>query len=102
MVNQATFQVTDHIMSDGTKVFWKFTYNEGLMIGASMELNAATGNSSYLTNAHHIAGFMINNEVAAAYGNVLNDGNAASCTGDCAQFKGRLPISYATLCQGYQ
>ena len=89
MVNQATFQVTDHIMPDGTKVFWKFTYNEGLMIGASVELNNATGNSGYLTNAHHIAGFMIANEFAAtAYGHVLNDGDATNCTGDCAQFKG--------------
>jgi hypothetical protein len=75
--------------TDGTKVWWKFTYNEGLMIGASVELNEATGNASYLTNAHQIAKFMVNNEVTpTAYGNVLYDGDNTGCGGDCHQFKG--------------
>jgi predicted alpha-1,6-mannanase (GH76 family) len=89
MVDQTTFQVCDHINTDGTKVWWKFTYNEGLMIGASVELNEATGNAAYLTNAHKIANFMVNNEVVAtAYGNVLYDGDNTGCGGDCHQFKG--------------
>src|SRR3954468_18833548 len=72
MVNSATFQVGDHIDPDGTKVWWKFTYNEGLMIGAAVELNEATGNAAYLINAQNIANFMIVNEVAStANGNVL-------------------------------
>jgi predicted alpha-1,6-mannanase (GH76 family) len=48
MVNPVSFQVCDHINPDGTKVWWKFTYNEGLMIGASVELNEATGAAMYL------------------------------------------------------
>jgi predicted alpha-1,6-mannanase (GH76 family) len=89
MVDQTTFQVCDHINTDGTKVWWKFTYNEGLMIGASVELNEASGNATYLTNAHQIANFMVNNEVTATvFGNVLYDGDNAGCGGDCHQFKG--------------
>jgi len=89
MVNATTFQVGDHINPDGMKVWWKFTYNEGLMIGAAMELNEATANVAYLVNAQNIGGFMITNEVAAtANGNVLYDGANNDCGGDCHQFQG--------------
>jgi predicted alpha-1,6-mannanase (GH76 family) len=90
MVNQSTFQVCDHInVTNGTKVWWRFTYNEGLMIGASVELNEATGSASYLAIANDIAGFMVNNEVTStAYGLVLYDGSNTACSGDCHEFKG--------------
>ena len=88
MVNQSTFQVCDHLDTAGNKVWWKFTYNEGLMIGAGVELYEATGNLTYLNNAHSIANFMVNNEiVATAYGNALHDGDNSGCGGDCHQFK---------------
>lgn len=88
MVNSTTFQVCDHLNPDGTKTWWRFTYNEGLMIGASVELNEATGSASYLANANHIAGYMINNEVTAtAYGPALYDGSNTGCNGDCHEFK---------------
>ena len=100
MVNQSTFQVCDHIDPDGTKVWWKFTYNEGLMIGASVALYEATGHSAYLTNANRIANFMLNNEyTTTAYGNVLYDGDNAGCGGDCHQFKGP---AYRYLMQLYR
>src|SRR5258706_10922498 len=63
MVNSTTYQVCDHLQTDGVKVWWRFTYNEGLMIGASVDLNEATGDTHYLTIAHHIAGFMVNQEI---------------------------------------
>ena len=89
MVNAVTGQVCDHINPDGTKVWWRFTYNEGLMIGASVELYLATGTFNYLSNAHRIAGYMVSNEVTpTAYGSVLFDGDNAGCGGDCHQFKG--------------
>jgi predicted alpha-1,6-mannanase (GH76 family) len=88
MVNPTSYQVADHLQPDGTKIWWKFTYNEGLTIGASLELNEATGDASYLTNAHHIASFMVADEVVPTrFGNVLYDGADSGCTGDCAQFK---------------
>ena len=37
MVNPTTFQVCDHLNPDGSKTWWRFSYNEGLMIGASVE-----------------------------------------------------------------
>ena len=89
MVNPATYQVCDHILPDGTKVWWKFTYNEGLMIGASVTLNQATGDLSYLGRANNIASFMINNEVTSTTnGPVLYDGDNTGCGGDCHEFKG--------------
>jgi predicted alpha-1,6-mannanase (GH76 family) len=88
MVNQSTFQVCDHLNPDGTQVWWRFTYNEGLMVGASVAMNQATGDSSYLTKAHNIAGFMLNNEVTGTpYGSVLYDGSNTGCGGDCHEFK---------------
>jgi predicted alpha-1,6-mannanase (GH76 family) len=88
MVNQSTFQVCDHLDTAGNKVWWKFTYNEGLMIGASVALYEATGSSTYLNNAHNIANFMVNNEfVPTIYGNALYDGDNSGCGGDCHQFK---------------
>jgi hypothetical protein len=88
MVNLSTGQVCDHIDPDGTKVWWKFTYNEGLMIGAALDLHAATGDTNYLTHAHLHARFMVQNETAnTAYGRVLHDGSNTGCGGDCAQFK---------------
>jgi predicted alpha-1,6-mannanase (GH76 family) len=83
------FQVTDHINPDGTKVSWRFTYNEGLMIGAAVELHLATGESAYLQDAHRFAQFMLREETAATrFGNVLHDGSNTACGGDCHAFKG--------------
>ncbi|HYG37346.1 MAG TPA: glycoside hydrolase family 76 protein [Cytophagales bacterium] len=89
MVDKNTYQVADHINTDGTKVWWKFTYNEGLMMGAALEMYKASGNRNHLRRAHNIANFMVNNEtVTTSYGKVLSDGNASQCGGDCHQFKG--------------
>ncbi len=89
MVDWNTSQVCDHINADGTKVWWRFTYNEGLMVGAGLELYLATGDSTYLLNAHRFATYMTGNEVAAtAFGRVLSDGDNSSCGGDCHEFKG--------------
>jgi predicted alpha-1,6-mannanase (GH76 family) len=89
MVDPISHQVADHLQTDGTKVWWRFTYNEGLMIGASVELNLATGDSSYLTNANNIAHYMVQNEtVSTGYGPVLYDGANSGCGGDCHEFKG--------------
>jgi predicted alpha-1,6-mannanase (GH76 family) len=89
MVDAATYQVADHLNPDGTKVWWRFTYNEGLMIGAGRALYLATNDATYLADAHHVAGFMVRNEVTPTrYGPVLFDGTNEGCRGDCHQFKG--------------
>jgi predicted alpha-1,6-mannanase (GH76 family) len=89
MVDPASHQVIDHITPAGQKVGWKFTYNEGLVIGAAVALANATGDPSTLALAHDVASFMLASEtVPTALGPVLSDGSDAQCTGDCAQFKG--------------
>ena len=89
MVDPTTFQICDHMNTSGTKVWWRFTYNEGLMIGASVELYEATGSPSYLAAANNIAGYMIGHEVTpTSYGPVLYDGSNTGCGGDCHEFKG--------------
>jgi predicted alpha-1,6-mannanase (GH76 family) len=89
MVDPQSFQVADHINPDGTVVWWRFTYNEGLMIGASVELYEASGDPTYLSNAYAIADFMITHEVRSTdYGNALYDGTNLRCGGDCQEFKG--------------
>src|SRR4030095_10249519 len=88
MVNQSSGQVADHISPAGVKTFYGFTYNEGLMIGASVELNEATGDAAYLTKGHKIANYMITNQVTStAYGKVLYDVNNSTTTDDAHEFK---------------
>jgi len=104
MVNTTTYQVADHIeASSGDVVWWKYTYNEGLMVGASVALHCATANATYLDNAHAVAGFMYTNETVrlanSTHSLVLTDGDANSCTGtDCPQFKG-IAFRYLNMLQ---
>lgn len=92
MVDPATHQVTDHVNPDGELVRWRFTYNEGLMIGASVELYRATGAPEYLETAREIASFLLARETEpsplGSPGAVLTDGDETRCTGDCHAFKG--------------
>jgi predicted alpha-1,6-mannanase (GH76 family) len=89
MVDPMTYQVFDHVNPDGTIVRWRFTYNEGLMIGAAAELYLATGDTRYWNDAHAFAAALVRDQTRpAAQGTVLFDGTNSSCTGDCAQFKG--------------
>ena len=89
MVDPTTHAVIDHIDPTGKLTRYKFTYNEGLMIGAAVELYGATGDASYLADAHAIASYLLASETeSTADGTVLSDGSNASCSGDCQQFKG--------------
>ncbi len=78
MVDPTTFAVSDHIAPNGTVTNYKFTYNEGLMIGAALALGEAD-------DANHIADYMLAKETKAG---ILNDGTNTGCSGDCQQFKG--------------
>jgi predicted alpha-1,6-mannanase (GH76 family) len=101
MVDPTTYQVTDHITSAGQKVAWKFTYNEGLMIGAAVALAQATGDASSLALAEHLASFVESSETeVSSLGVILTDGTDTTCTGDCMQFKGIAARYLATLYQG--
>lgn len=89
MVNPATGQVADHIDPKGQVTWWRFTYNEGLMIGAAVELYRITRDPDYLEDAHRFARFMVAQETTPTrFGRVLHDGGNNQCGGDCHQFKG--------------
>lgn len=97
MTDPATHQVFDDIRPDGTIKKYRFTYNEGLMIGAAVELYSATHDASYLADAHGTAGWMLAHETEASPdGTILNDGTNTSCGGDCQQFKG-IGFRYLSL-----
>jgi predicted alpha-1,6-mannanase (GH76 family) len=97
MVDATTHQVFDHITSSGEIVPWKFTYNEGLFIGATVELAKASATPSMLSLAAPVAGFMRSSETTTgSLGLALYDGTNSGCTGDCAQFKG-IGFRYLTL-----
>lgn len=81
MVNSTTYQVCDHLVphQDNVQlVWWKFTYNEGLMIGASVALYRATNDAQYLANAYKIVKFMTVQETKEQ---VLFDGTNSGCDG---------------------
>jgi predicted alpha-1,6-mannanase (GH76 family) len=87
MVDPATGQVADHVEPSGEKVWWRFTYNEGAMIGAALALHRATHDAGYLAVARRVGAFVRSAEVAAtSSGAVLSDG--PRCDGDCEEFKG--------------
>ncbi len=98
MVNPTTHQVADHVSPAGKITWWKFTYNEGLAIGASTALYNMTHDATYLKDAHDVANFMMQHETTNAAGwKVLFDGYG--CSGDCDAFKG---IGYRYLLALYE
>jgi len=87
MVDRHTGQAADHLRTDGTRVYWRFTYNEGLLVGAAVALHRVTGDEAYLRDARRLAAFLLAAETAPTpFGPVLSDG--PDCTGDCDAFKG--------------
>jgi predicted alpha-1,6-mannanase (GH76 family) len=87
MVDRASGHVYDGIDNAGNvNTAWSFTYNEGLFIGAIVELAQATGDTSNLPLAHTVAGYMMSHEIeTTALGTILSDGQ---CSGDGEMFKG--------------
>ncbi|MBV7530617.1 glycoside hydrolase family 76 protein [Chitinophaga sp. sic0106] len=93
LVDPATGLVWDGINQDGSGQVtknWNFTYNQGVFIGAGVELYKLTGQNIYLNDALKTAG----NTLAGGFtnGNILKDeGN-----GDAGLFKGVL-VRYLML-----
>ena len=87
MVDPTTGHVDDGIDNAGTiNTTWSFTYNEGLFIGAVVELARGTGDSSHMPLAHQVAGYMMSGEIeTTSFGTILSDGK---CSGDGNMFKG--------------
>jgi predicted alpha-1,6-mannanase (GH76 family) len=86
MVDPKSGHVYDGFDNAGTiNKAWRFTYNEGLFIGAIVALVRATGDDSQLPLAHKVAAFMLREESAVTpLGSILSDGK---CSGDGEMFK---------------
>jgi predicted alpha-1,6-mannanase (GH76 family) len=87
MVNPHTYQVCDHMNPNGDKVWWKFTYNEGLMIGASVILYRITKQQTYLDTALKLATFVMSHETETTRNGTRILYDTAPCGGDCMEFK---------------
>ncbi|MBO0936978.1 glycoside hydrolase [Fibrella sp. HMF5335] len=94
LVDPATGFVYDGINSDNdgkTNTTWKFTYNQGLVIGAGLELYRATKNEAYLNDAIRTANFTLADPNLSGSGLLKDEGN-----GDGGLFKAVL-VRYLTL-----
>jgi len=95
MVNPQNFGIYDHLNPDGVRAPGGLTYNHGVMIGAALELHAASGEAHFLEEAHKFGHYLATNSTkASSVGPLLADGN--TCEGDCAAWKG---IGYRYLAQ---
>jgi predicted alpha-1,6-mannanase (GH76 family) len=63
-----------------------WSYNQGVIIGALVELNKASPNPSYLTTARSIA--MATMDILSDSNNILHDVCEPNCGADGSQFKG--------------
>lgn len=80
-------RVADHVLPSGEQVWWRFSYDQGAMIGAALALRDATGDDAYLADARRYAAPLLGVMTRPTpFGPVLFDG--AGCSGDCDAFKG--------------
>lgn len=89
LYNSSTGQVADHIQTDGTKVWWAFTYNQGTFAGAATLLYQNTGTTSYKTSASLAVNWAKNNLTGQHTAGILNDEyDSNGGNGDPPGFKG--------------
>jgi predicted alpha-1,6-mannanase (GH76 family) len=80
-------------VSDSSTIF---TYNQGVILGALVEMNKATGESSWLEEAHKIADGALA-QFADGNGNVLTESGGIQEDNNLAQFKGIFIRNLAAL-----
>lgn len=90
LVDPNTGLVWDGLDASGTNKDWKFTYNQGVYIGAGIELYKITGESVYLNDALKTANNSLTGDMTQ--GNILKDEGG----GDGGLFKGIL-VRYMML-----
>ncbi|WP_423735161.1 glycoside hydrolase family 76 protein [Chitinophaga caseinilytica] len=90
LVDPVTGLVWDGLDGTGTNKNWKFTYNQGVFIGAAVELYKITGEQVYLNDALKTANNSLTGDLTQ--GNLMKDEGA----GDGGLFKGIL-VRYMML-----
>jgi predicted alpha-1,6-mannanase (GH76 family) len=95
LVDPTSGAVWDGINRQGTGQIdkdWRFSYNQGVFLGAGLELYRATQQSSYLDDANRTAGFVVNDSQLSPGGVLKDEGG-----GDGGLFKGILVRYLAQL-----
>jgi predicted alpha-1,6-mannanase (GH76 family) len=90
LVDPVSGLVWDGLDASGTNKDWKFTYNQGVYIGAGVELYKITGDAVYLTDALRTANNALGSEFTNS--NIMKDEGG----GDGGLFKGIL-VRYMML-----
>ena len=93
LIDSDTGLVWDGVNRNGDQKIdknWRFTYNQGVYIGAAMELYDLTGDEVYLNDAIKTANFVISDDHLAPGGILKSEGS-----GDGGLFKGIL-VRYMT------
>ena len=90
LVDPVTGLVWDGLDASGTNKDWKFTYNQGVFMGAGIELYKITGEQVYLTDAVKTANNALGGEFSS--NNIMKDEGG----GDGGLFKGVL-VRYMML-----
>jgi predicted alpha-1,6-mannanase (GH76 family) len=90
LVDPVTGLVWDGLDGTGTNKAWKFTYNQGVFIGAGVELYKITGEQVYLSDALKTANNSLTSDFAS--NNIMKDEGG----GDGGLFKGIL-VRYMML-----
>ncbi|TWW01308.1 glycoside hydrolase family 76 protein [Chitinophaga pinensis] len=90
LVDPVTGLVWDGLDGTGTNKAWKFTYNQGVFIGAGVELYKITGEQVYLSDALRTANNSLTGDFASS--NIMKDEGG----GDGGLFKGIL-VRYMML-----
>jgi predicted alpha-1,6-mannanase (GH76 family) len=100
MVNQQTFAIYDHLSPNGTRATGSLTYNHGVMIGAALELHAATKEAHFLEEAHGFARYLSTVATRPSdVGPLLHDALGQTCDNDCPAWKG---IGYRYLVDAFR
>ncbi len=95
LVDPSTGAVWDGINRQGDGKIdkdWRFSYNQGVYLGAGLELYRATQQSSYLADANRTAAFVLNDSQLSPGGIMRDEGG-----GDGGLFKGILVRYLAQL-----
>lgn len=90
LVDPSSGLVWDGLDGTGTNKDWKFTYNQGVFIGAGVELHKITGEAVYLADALKTANNSLTGDLTS--GNIMKDEGG----GDGGLFKGIL-VRYMML-----
>ncbi|TGE04958.1 glycosyl hydrolase [Hymenobacter fodinae] len=94
LVDPTTGAVWDGVNRQGngqTDKDWRFSYNQGVFLGAGLELYRATQQSTYLDDANRTAGYVLNDSQLSPGGILRDEGG-----GDGGLFKGVL-VRYLSL-----